>query len=164
MKGKKSLGKGLTMATRNIDKQAKKAAKKGWRALHTTTKIVVIVALLLGIAGGLAFTLLTFQNDRFTLVGETAVSLDVGEAYTYTEQGVEAVCFGRDLSGEVVVETTLEKDTNGNYIIPTDQPGVYTITYTVECFKFGKDAPNGQIKRVRVFTVNEVEEDGRNGE
>ena len=60
------------------------------------------------------------------------------------------------------METELQQDANGNYIIPTDKEGVYTITYTVNAYKFQK-GENGVIKRIRTFTVNAAEEDGRNG-
>ena len=148
------------MASRKIDKQMKKKLKK----MHPVTKAVAVLFLVIGIAGGALFSLHTFKNDRFLLKGESNFSVDVGQPYTYTEEGVEAVCFGRDVSDKLTVETKLEKDAEGNYIIPTDKAGVYTITYTVDCLKFGEKAPNGVIKRIRVFTVNEVEEDGRNGE
>ena len=140
---------------RTLERKAKKP--------HPLTKVVAVLALLIGIAAGAVFTHFAFQNDHFTLKGQTQFSIDVGESYTYTEQGVDAVCFGRDVSDKLSVETTLEKDANGNYIIPTDKEGVYTITYTVDCLKFGEKAPNGVIKRIRVFTVAAAEEDGRNG-
>ena len=117
----------------------------------------------IGIAAGAAFTRIAFKNDHFTLKGQTAFSIDVGTTYTYTEQGVDAVCFGRDVSSKLCVETTLEKDANGNYVIPTDKEGVYTITYTVDCFKFGEKAPNGVVKRIRVFTVSAAQEVDGNG-
>lgn len=148
------------MASKKAQKQLKKKLKK----IHPVTKAIAILFLVIGVAGGALFSLHTFQNDRFLLKGETNFSIDVGETYTYVEQGVDAVCFGRDVSNKLTVETDLEKDADGNYIIPTDKAGVYTITYTVDCLKFGEKAPNGVIKRIRVFTVNEVEEDGRDGE
>ena len=148
------------MATKKTQKQLAKKLKK----MHPVTKAVAMICLVIGIVGGAVFSLYTFRNDHFTLKGETSFSIDVGEVYTYTEQGVDAVCFGMDVSDKLTVETDLEKDADGNYIIPTDKAGVYTITYTVDCLKFGEKAPNGVIKRIRVFTVNEVEEDGRNGE
>ena len=87
-----------------------------------------------------------------TLLGDTELTIDAGTQYT--EPGYTATdnCDG-DIKHLVNV--------SGNVNIWS--AGTYTITYTVECFKFGQDAPNGPIKRVRVFTVNEVEEDGRNG-
>ena len=127
-------------------------------------KSVVLLFFVIGIVGGALFSLHTFKTDRFLLKGETAVSIDIGADYTYTEQGVEAICFGKDVSDRLTVETELKKDANGNYVIPTDKAGVYTITYTVDCLKFGEKSPNGVIKRIRVFTVGVEKEGGADGE
>jgi len=145
-------------------RQAKKSLKKFWRKLHNTTKVLAVLFLLVGLAAGAFISISMSADDRFILKGATAHSLEVGTAFTYAEEGFEAVCFGRDVSGDVQIETTLEKDAAGNYVIPTDAAGVYTITYTVDAFKFGKNAPNGEVKRIRVFTVEAAEEDGRYGE
>lgn len=141
-------------------------AKKGMKKLHPLTKFALVVALFLGIAIGAVVCLQFSKNDRFVLKGETTFALDVGAAgstYLYEEQGLEAFCFGLDVSDKCTVETDLQKDAQGRYIVPTDQEGVYTITYTVDALKFGEKAPNGVIKRIRVFTVSASEEDGRNG-
>ena len=66
--------------------------------------------------------------------------------------------------GDCASETDETFDAEGRYIVPLDREGVYTITYTVDALKFGESAPNGVVKRVRVFTVSAAEEDGRNGE
>ena len=71
---------------------------------------------------------------------------------------MEAYCFGLDVSDKQEIQTTLERDAEGRYIIPLDKEGVYTITYTVDCLKFGEKAPNGVIKRIRTFTVAAAEE------
>ena len=147
---------------KKLERELKKRVKK----LHPLTKAAVAVALLVGILVG-AFVCLQFsKEDRFVLKGETAFALDVGaegSVYVYEEQGLEAYCFGLDVSGKCTVETDLEKDAEGRYVVPTDKEGVYTITYTVDALKFGDKAPNGVIKRIRVFTVTASEEDGRNG-
>lgn len=147
---------------KKLERELKKRVKK----LHPLTKAAVTVALLVGILVG-AFVCLQFsKEDRFVLKGETAFALDVGaegSVYVYEEQGLEAYCFGLDVSGKCTVETDLEKDAEGRYVVPTDKEGVYTITYTVDALKFGDKAPNGVIKRIRVFTVTASEEDGRNG-
>ena len=145
-------------------KKAKKQLEKSLKKLHPLTKAIAVLFLVIGIVGGALLSLHSFKNDHFILKGESNFSINVGESYTYAEEGVEAICFGRDVSHKLSIETDLEKDENGHYVIPTDEPGVYTITYTVDCLKFGENAPNGVIKRIRVFTVNEVEEDGRDGE
>lgn len=149
-------------------KTAKRYAKKAIKKLHTATKILIVAALLLGAVAGALVCRMLSANDRFLLRGQTAFSIDMTEGgatpYYYTEEGVEAFCFGMDVSGKLTVETDLERDAEGRYIIPTDKEGVYTIVYTVDCLKFGENAPNGVIKRVRTFTVTATEEDGIYGE
>lgn len=151
---------------KSIEKSAKRYAKRSFKKLHAATKFAMALAILAGIVVGAFVCLHVSKNDRFVLKGESSFFFDVtegGAPYLYTEQGVEAYCFGRDVSGKLTVETDLERDAEGRYVIPTDREGVYTITYTVDALKFGENAPNGVVKRVRVFTVSAVEEDGRNG-
>ena len=147
------------MAAKNT---AKRYAKKAGKRLHTATRILVVLSLLIGIAAGALVCLHFSKNDRFILKGQTAYTFELAAAgtapYTYVEEGVEAYCFGLDVSDKLTVETALEKDAEGRYIIPLDKEGVYTITYTVDCLKFGEKAPNGVIKRIRIFTVAAVEE------
>ncbi len=143
------------------EKKARRKAKSKLKKLHPATKVLAVLFLLVGIAAGAAVCITMSKNDRFVLKGETVFSIDVGEDYTYEEEGVEAFCFGRDVSNKLSVETELKKDADGNYVIPTDEEGVYTITYTVDAWKFTK-GENGVIKRIRTFTVNAAEEDGRN--
>ena len=154
------------MAT-DFEKSAKRYAKKGFKKLHAATKLAMLMALVVGVAVGAFVCLQLFQNDRFLLCGEASFALDMsseaGATYLYTEQGVEAVCFGMDVSGKLNVQTDLARDAEGRYIIPLDKEGVYTITYTVDAVKFGEHAANGTVKRIRVFTVSAAEEDGRNG-
>ena len=143
-------------------KKTRRRAKSKLKKLHTATKVAAVLFFIIGIAAGAYACILMSRNDVFALKGSTAFSVDAGKPYTYTEEGVEAIQFGRDVSDKIVVETDLEKDANGNYVIPTDKEGVYTITYTVNAYKFQK-GENGVIKRIRTFTVNAAEEDGRNG-
>ena len=143
---------------------AKRSVKKTVKKIHTATKVIAVLALVVGIVLGAVVCMVLFKNDRFVLKGSTQISFDAGQSHVYVEEGVEAVCFGRDVSNalNVVCSKEITKDANGNYVIPAE-PGVYTITYTVDCYKVGDKGPNGQIKRIRTFTVSEAEEDGRNG-
>ena len=147
------------------ERRAKRKAKRSVKKIHTATKVIAVLALVIGIVLGAVVCLAMFKNDRFVLKGQTQFSVNVGDTFAYEEEGVEAVCFGRNVSGDLSVSISqgITQDAQGRYIIPTDKAGTYTITYTVDCYKFGEEGPNGQIKRIRVFTVNEVEEDGRNG-
>ncbi|MBE6703209.1 MAG: DUF5011 domain-containing protein [Ruminococcaceae bacterium] len=139
--------------------------KKWLKKLPAVTKAVALIALVLGIVGGAVFCTLAFQKDDFELKGTKQFSLTVcEESYTYTEEGVVAICFGRDVSDTLKIEFSegIVDNGNGTYTIPTDKAGIYTITYTVDCYKFGENREDGTpIKRIRVFTVDEVEEDGR---
>ena len=146
------------------ERKTRRKAKSKIKKIHTATKVIAVLCLVAGLALGAAVCLALSQKDHFTLKGETQFSIDAGTAYIYQEQGVEAVCFGRDVSNKLNVEVSegITADANGNYVIPAEE-GVYTITYTVDCLKFGESAPNGVIKRIRTFTVNAAEEDGRNG-
>ncbi|MBQ3483212.1 MAG: hypothetical protein IJA78_03455 [Clostridia bacterium] len=142
------------------ERQAKRKAKGKWKRLHTATKVIAVLCAAVGIAVGACAVLLLSRNDRFVLVGESHYTVALGEEYVYAEEGVEAYCFGRDVSGKLSVETALQKNAEGKYVIPTDKEGTYTIVYTVDCIKFGENAPNGQIRRIRTFTVIATEEDG----
>ena len=147
------------------EKKAKRRAKSKIKKLHTATKVIAVLSLVVGLLIGAAVCLAMSKKDHFTLKGETQFSIDAGTTYTYAEQGVEAICFGRDVSSKLNVEVSegITIDASGNYVIPAEE-GVYTITYTVDCLKFGENAPNGVIKRIRVFTVAASEDDGRGEE
>ena len=149
------------LPTRKLSRQAKKTVGR----LHPATLTVAILFLVLGILAGAVGCYFLSRGDRFELKGTKTFSLDVGgagETYLYTEEGAEAVCFGIDVSDKLSADTTLKKNAAGQYIIPLDKEGTYTITYTVDAFKFGKNAPNGEIRRVRSFVVTaQGEEDGR---
>ena len=147
------------------EKRARRKVKSKIKRLHTATKVIAVLSLAVGLVIGAAVCIAMSKKDHFTLKGETQFSIDAGTTYTYAEQGVEAICFGRDVSSKLNVEVSegITTDANGNYVIPAEE-GVYTITYTVDCLKFGENAPNGVIKRIRVFTVAASEDDGRGEE
>ena len=134
-----------------------KRIKRYVKKLHVLTVLLMALALIAGFAVGAFACRQVSKNDRFVLRGQASTTLPLtatkGACYLYTEEGVEAVCFGRDVSGTLSVKTDLQKDAEGKYIIPLDEEGVYTITYTVDALKYGEKAPNGQIERVRVFIV-----------
>lgn len=147
------------------EKKARRKAKSTVKKMHTATKVLAVLFLIIGLAAGALVCTLMGKNDRFLLKGKTQISLDAGTPYTYTEEGVDAVSFGLDCADKVVITpgAGITVDANGNYVIPAEE-GVYTLTYTLDDWKFGGKLGGEQIKRIRVFTVNTTEEDGRNGE
>ena len=149
----------------STQRQAEKSLKKWLKRLPTVTKVLTALALILGIAGGALFCTMAFRKDHFELKGQKQFSLEVAtEHYVYTEEGVEAISMGRDVSDTLKIELSdgIVDNGDGTYTIPTDKAGVYTITYTVSGKKFGEERRDGTpIKRIRVFTVDEVEDDGK---
>ena len=145
-------------------RRARRSAKKGARKLPALTKFLVVLFLIVGIALGALCCIVFSKNDRFVLKGETQISIEAGAAFVYKEQGVEAVCFGRNCADQVKVSAGegITKDENGNYVIPAEE-GVYTLTYTLDNLKFGGKLGGEKILRIRTFVVDAKEEDGRNG-
>ena len=146
------------------ERRAKRTAKKKVKKLHPLTKFLAVLFLIVGVGlGALACTFFS-KNDRFVLKGDTQFSIEAGTAFVYEEQGVEAVAFGLSCESKVKVEASrgITKDASGNYVIPAEE-GVYTLTYTVENLKFGGKLGGEKIQRIRTFTVDAAEEDGRNG-
>ena len=131
-----------------VKRQVRRTAKRNPAAV-----IVLIVALAIGVAVGyFACTALT-KNDGFSLKGEKAVIFTVGDgdgSVTLQEDGWTLTALGRDASGSVSVETDLQK-TDGGYVVPTDEPGIYRIVYRPTHFLFSK------YSLVRTVTVNAAE-------
>ena len=146
------------------ERYAKRTLKKKSKNLHPLTKALAILFLIVGIAAGVLVCSMLSKNDRFVLKGNTQISIDAGTSYVYAEEGYEAVAFGMDCAGKVLVEPGkgVTTDENGNFVIPAEE-GVYTITYTVNSLKFNGKLGGERIQRIRVFTVDAIEEDGRNG-
>lgn len=98
-------------------------------------------------AGGFALCKVLTRNDYFDLLGDKGIVINVGMDYTYSEDGFKAISFSKDVSDQVVVSTNLMRDTEGNYIIPTDKTGEYVIKYTINSSRLKN------IVRYRVFRV-----------
>ena len=146
------------------ERRAKRTAKKKIKKLHPLTKALAVLFLIVGLGAGFFACGFLSRNDHFELIGSKQISLEAGNTYTYVEEGYEAIAFGLDCAGKVQVEAGkgITVDANGNYVIPAEE-GVYTLTYTVDSLKFGGKLGGEKIQRIRVFTVDAAEEDGRNG-
>ncbi len=146
------------------ERKAKRTVKKKIKNLHPVTKVLAVLFLIVGIAAGVLACSFLSKNDRFVLTGNTQISIDVGTSYVYAEEGYEAVAFGLNCAGKVQVQASegITTDANGNYVIPAEE-GVYTLTYTANSLKFNGKLGGEKIQRIRVFTVDAAEEDGRNG-
>ena len=134
---------------KNAHLAARRAVKKEMRRQHPATLIVPILFLVIGLVLGYgAVTLLRTSDDGLSLVGEKAITLSVGESYTYTEEGYRLLCFGKDFSSSVAVDTNMTENADGTYTPDTSVEGVYYIAYTSEHPLFYTG-----VRRVRTFHV-----------
>ncbi|MGM9681954.1 MAG: hypothetical protein ACI3XR_10685 [Eubacteriales bacterium] len=130
----------------SASKAAGRAVKKQVRKLSFGSIVLCLILLVTGVViGETAYHMLT-AADAFELVGEKTVTVKVGENFSYTDEGIQAVKFGVDYSDRVVVETNLKKVGN-SYTMDTSQPGRYYMIYRVDEEGFEN------LQKVRIFEV-----------
>ena len=113
--------------------------------------LALALGLVIGWFGGQYFS----KNDTFELVGEKEYFVELNsEDFLYEEEGVRIIEFGRDISDKVSFETNMTTLGDGKYNLDTTVPGRYYIKYTVASPRYG------EICRIRIFTVGEVNTDG----
>ena len=141
------------MATRKSDtevqltKQVKKKARKTVKTMNTGILMISVLFLVVGVAIGSYSAAALTENDCFALLGPKEITIKVNDSFNYQDEGVKIVSFGRDISNQVVINTSLPKDEQGKYIVDTSTPGIYTITYTVNDIKYG------HIQRIRSIRI-----------
>lgn len=126
---------------------AVRAVKKAGGKTILTAFICFILALALG--AGICFFL--GRNDKFDLLGEDHIYLQINEKYS--DSGVDIREFGLNFSNKAVIETDLETDSDGNYY--AENSGDYYISYTVKSLKFGLVYPVRKIRLVSVIGESE---------
>ena len=143
----------MDRAQQQVKKQAvrktKRTAKKKIKRIHPLSFVVWILALAIGVAVGVGACAFLCRNDGFTLIGKSEITVPVeeGKTYEYTDKGVRAVSFGRDISRRVQVETNITELGDGEYSFDASTEGVYYLIYTVD------DARFGEIRRIRTIVV-----------
>lgn len=132
------------MATKKITKKSSSTLKKeAKKQVKKKLWLIVFVFLLVGgaVGGFFAANLIT-KNDKFEIVGEKTIHLEMGE--TYQDEGAVAISFGRDISKNIKAENNIDYTTAGEYYIK----------YTVEDIRYGN------ICRYRYVIVQEVVNEG----
>ncbi len=135
------------MASGTKNSNWSKSAKKAMKKTHRGITVIGILCLLIGFATGYLGAEYLSENDCFELIGEKKITVIQGAAYSYTEEGAKIISLGRDLSAQIQIDTELQLDADGAYIIDTSAETTYVITYTVDDIKYGN------IKRIRTITV-----------
>ena len=101
----------------------------------------------------------TCKNDTFELIGKDEITLTLNDKYT--NQGVKAISFGKDISAEILIETNLLTDENGDYY--AEDIGTYYIKYYSKDVKYGTIF---KVEKIRLITFvepsEEIDVDGGN--
>ena len=132
----------------SVKKKAKRKAKKEVKRMNGWTLFFCILALVAGVAAGVGAYNFVCANDKFELNGKKEYTIELGSGtFEYTDAGATVIEFGRDISGEVEVQTNMKDVGNGKYVADANVPGKYYIKYTVDSPKYG------EVCRIRTFTV-----------
>lgn len=128
----------------------KKAVNKQKKA-HPIAFFLVVLFLAVGAVCGYFVTKHLTRNDKFEILGEQTITINLGEDLPQDE-GAVAISFGRDISSRIVVEDNIN----------TEKAGRYYIKYTVDDIRY-----NGVVK-YRYIIILAPEEgddigDGENG-
>ena len=127
-----------------------KAVDKQKKA-HPIAFFLVVLFLAVGAVCGYFVTKHLTRNDKFEIIGEQTITINLGEDLPQDE-GAVAISFGRDISSRIVVEDNIN----------IEKAGRYYIKYTVDDIRY-----NGVVK-YRYIIILAPEEggdigDGENG-
>ena len=116
-------------------------AKKQTKKMSWPVVLIVLAMVVAAVAGFFTAQKLT-ENDKFELIGDKVVEVEVGGTYQDQGKGAQVISFGVDLSEFVKTENNIDFNT----------PGQYYIKYTVDNFRFKG------IARYRIINVVEVKQ------
>lgn len=119
------------------EKKENKSSKKKLLSL-----IITLVVVIGGAVGGYFVAQKITENDKFAIIGEKVIEIEVGEEYV--DEGAIVISFGKNISDKIIVENTIDNTTVGEYYI----------RYTVDNFRFKG------VERYRIIKVVEVENEG----
>ena len=144
------------MASKKTSKtKTQKKVEKYVKKLPLLVKVVAVILFVVAAFSSFVVANTIQKNDRFELVGEKVITLNVGGTYTEPEldQAIECISFGRDAIDTVSIN---ESETTYDPLTSTQKEGTYYIVYQTSDFKYSS------ITRIRTIIVSEVEvnEDG----
>ena len=112
-------------------RKAKRKAKQALKRTHIAYIVIVVISLAIGLAGGWFGIGYVTRNDVFEIKGEKVTEYKIGDVIKYTDEGINYISFGKDLSGEYVIETNMTKNSDGSYTADTSEEGTFVITYKI---------------------------------
>lgn len=138
-----------------VNKKVQKKVEKYIKKLPNVTKVIAVITFLISLVGTFTVSIVLQKNDRFELIGDKVVNINVGGTYVEPnlENAIECVSFGRNVINSVAIdldESTYDSNTSSL------KEGTYYIVYKTSDFKYSS------ITRIRTIIVNEIDvnEDG----
>ena len=126
----------------NLEKTINKQKKA-----HPVAFLLVVLFLVVGAVAGYFVVQYLTKNDRFEIIGEQTITLNIGE--TYEDEGAVAVSFGRDVSDRIVVETDIPEN-------EIAEAGRYYIKYTIDDIRY-----SGVVKYRYIIYLEEAPSDSQ---
>lgn len=128
------------MARRKSEMQ--RAAEKAVKKTHIATVVLTVLFFVIGCVGGVIISMQLTKNDKFELIGDKTVFLEIGEKFV--EPGVTVISFGKDVSDKITV--------GGDFAtLDTNFEGIYQIVYKIDDLRWG------DFQRVRTVIVGDPE-------
>lgn len=153
---KRNVSKVSKRAELNIDtgnNSSRNTRKNKSHIKKLSLKTLCVSLCLFILAGALAAgaTWFVSKDDCFTILGKEEVNLIVGDRYV--DDGVKVVAFGIDDTDKVTIETNMEQDADGYYVL---EEGTYYIKYLVDNIKYGSIF---KVEKIRLITFVDPTED-----
>ncbi len=99
------------MAKSNWEKWRDKKAREAKRKLKKVNKVylvLAVIALAVGFAASWMFLDSMCADDAFELNGQQIITVTEGDEYTFEDQGIKYISMGKDLSGDVKLESDID--------------------------------------------------------
>lgn len=117
------------MANSRAQRETKKALKK----MHPAYIVIVVIALVVGIAGGYLVGHFMYGKDTLVLVGDKETEVTLGEKVVYQDEGIKYVSKGKDLSSKYEIIDTNMALVDGKYTgTPTEDEELYIVYRVTE--------------------------------
>ncbi len=128
---------------------AKRKNKKALKRIHPAYLVIIIVALIVGVAAGYFAGSFLYGKDTLELNGQKITSVEQNKSVSYTDEGIKYISGGKDMSDKFEIETNMTL-VDGKY---TGTPDADNELYII--YKITEGRAAGQTV-YRVFRVTDV--------
>ena len=128
---------------------AKRKNKKALKGIHPAYLVIIVVALIVGVAAGYFLGNFIYGKDTLELNGQKITYVEQNKSVSYTDDGIKYISGGKDMSDKFEIETNMTL-VDGKY---TGTPDADNELYII--YKITEGRAAGQTV-YRVFRVADV--------